>query len=382
MAKRKAKQVAVVEAAVIAPATIEFTRESLAAFNVTWRTNRWCYFADGATTVTCNALSLSEARTALGRHSVPDRCHGRGYIQVMSDVYDNCSGCSGCEPLSLLTSARMADSNAYTRERVMKRYVGHAIGVFFWRAAHLPVHTPVANAVRGFQALVQIGRAVAAAGSLGVALGGFIANTKTMWQQVDRGRWYEVVGGRGRAKALAGFVGQCVSTYNDATYGTPSATLVDANGLKRSVPRSQLGPIATPSTVDPEETPVAVVDRKKAAVAQRPIYMGKHGKNGETGYVYSGPHRGRSGRVFWKAPDNSRVGLKTCSCKVRCTCEVLWCSSHDVAPDASSTTVTSLGDTPYATAELIAVMLLECGFEDVSAAWMDVAKVFARAHCA
>ena len=75
-------------------------------------------------------------------------------------------------------------------------------------------------------------------------------------------------------------------------------------------------------TVTSKETPVAPV---KAAA---PVFAGR---KGDMGYIQAGPHAGKSGVVFWEAPDKRRLGIRSCTCNRRCGHEPLWCDARDVS---------------------------------------------------
>ena len=62
--------------------------------------------------------------------------------------------------------------------------------------------------------------------------------------------------------------------------------------------------------------------------AAAPVFAGR---KGDVGYIQAGPHAGKSGVVFWEAPDKRRLGLRSCSCNRRCGHEPLWCDARDVS---------------------------------------------------
>ena len=76
-----------------------------------------------------------------------------------------------------------------------------------------------------------------------------------------------------------------------------------------------------------DETP------KQKPVAPVPVFAGRAGRNGDIGYIHAGPHAGKSGVVFWQAPDKSRVGVKSCTCTRRCDHEPMWCNARDVSTE-------------------------------------------------
>ena len=79
-----------------------------------------------------------------------------------------------------------------------------------------------------------------------------------------------------------------------------------------------------------DETP-----KQKAPVTApvSPVFSGRAGRNGDIGYIHTGPHAGKSGVVFWQAPDKSRVGVKACTCTRRCDHEPMWCNARDVSTE-------------------------------------------------
>ena len=70
-----------------------------------------------------------------------------------------------------------------------------------------------------------------------------------------------------------------------------------------------------------------------------PVFAGRAGRNGDIGYILAGPHAGKSGIVFWQAPDKSRVGVKACTCTRRCNHEPMWCNACDVSTEPQRLTV-------------------------------------------
>jgi hypothetical protein len=63
------------------------------------------------------------------------------------------------------------------------------------------------------------------------------------------------------------------------------------------------------------------------------------GRNGDVGYIQAGPHAGKSGVVFWQAPDKRRLGIRSCTCNRRCGHEPLWCDARDVSVAAAAVSV-------------------------------------------
>ena len=83
-------------------------------------------------------------------------------------------------------------------------------------------------------------------------------------------------------------------------------------------------------------TSVPDAEAPKLAVAEPPVYplfSGRVGRDGDVGYIHAGQYVGKSGVVFWQSPDKSRIGLRACSCKRRCSHEPMWCNARDVSTE-------------------------------------------------
>lgn len=85
-----------------------------------------------------------------------------------------------------------------------------------------------------------------------------------------------------------------------------------------------------------DAAPKQKADTAQAVHVAPPVFSGRVGRNGDTGYIFAGPHAGKSGVVFWQAPDKSRVGVKSCACARRCNHEPMWCNARDVSTEPQS----------------------------------------------
>lgn len=258
-----------------------------------------------------------ECHEAFGPRSMPRRCQN-GSVQVMSDIWESCRGCASCWPLgSKMSYGEISGDGAH---------VAWALGAFIWRAARVDLAIAYRASCTAFGALARIGLAIEAALSLGASLGYMCANAIENWLTPAEGCCYRVTGGRGTAAKCKGFLGQCVKLYKN-DYGTLRAKLVAADGSTNTVAATQMERVVAPTIA---KSPLQIDKEKKAARDARPKYQGRVGRNGETGYVHSGPHAGSSGLVFWASPDGERLGIKTCRCGGRCGCPPLWVSARDV----------------------------------------------------
>lgn len=244
-------------------------------------------------------------------------CGGRRYYASFDTDYD-CYGCPSCD---------------WT----------HRLGYAIAQAASLTVAEPLRvrcqTALAAYTALCAIGQTVAAALAIGGAVQAFVLGAASVWNTVRKGRWYRVLGKRGNAKKVHGAVGQCmgvyteprVSRYGSYSYGktTKAALKIDGHDKLVYVTIANLEPAA-----EPDEACAARIDRE-AAKAARPAFPARlAGKGGVTGHIVFGPHAGKAGKVFWygEKAGGARVGVKLCSCSKRCSCQVAWCSAHDVVP--------------------------------------------------
>ena len=248
-------------------------------------------------------------------------CGGRGYYASFDTDYD-CYGCPSCN---------------WT----------HRLGYAITKAASLtaaePLRARCETALAAYTALRAIGQTIAAALSIGAAVQAFVLGATAAWNEVRKGRWYRVDGKRGNAKKVHGAIGQCmgvytedrVSRYGSYSYGktTKAALKIDGHEKLVYVTIANLEPVT-----EPEGARAARAEReaqKALERAARPAFPARlAGKSGATGRIVSGPHTGKAGKVFWygEKAGGPRVGVKLCSCTRRCTCQVAWCSAHDVVP--------------------------------------------------
>jgi hypothetical protein len=240
-------------------------------------------------------------------------CGGRGYFWVHDTDYP-CGGCAECSSLHRL---------------------GHALATAGRLAATAELRASCEIALSAYSALRAIGNAVAAALSPGKAFQQFVEGAVAEWSTVRKGRWYCVEGKRGNAKKVHGAVGRCMGVYKDervSRYGTYSYGTTTKAALK----------------IEPSEARAARVDRETAKareaaeVAKRPAFPAHlAGRNGAKGSIIAGPFSGKVGKVFWYGEKNGgpRVGVKLCACSKRCSCQVAWCSAHDVVPAAAQASV-------------------------------------------
>ena len=319
----------------------------LAAFNAAWGARRYGEYAmyhawdaakhDRIVAVLEGAEILPtevECNDSFGSRSMPGWC-SNGTVRVMSDVWENCTGCAGCirtEGPYTPGIARQSWGNPAERNRfAYELRAAWSFGRFAWLGARVPQITRYATALSAFAVLGTIGQAIAAALSPGLGVSLFITDAITKWNTVTEGGWYRVTGGRGTAAKAKGFEGQLVSLYKN-DYGTLRAKLVAADGSTATVASKQISRLPAPKAIAEPDMPKAKRDAVRAEVISRPMYWGRVGRRGETGYVYAGKYAGQTGHVFWQSADRAKLGLKNCGCSGRCDHPVVWCSAHDVAP--------------------------------------------------
>jgi hypothetical protein len=246
-------------------------------------------------------------------------CGGRGYYRNFDTDYD-CGGCPSCDWASrlgyVIADAATLDFGAALRARCE-------------------------TALVAYTALCAIGRAMASALAIGAAVQAFVIGATAAWNTVGKGRWYRVEGKRGNAKKVHGAIGQCMgvytedrtSRYGSYSYGTTTkaALKIDGHDKLVYVTIANLEPVT-----EPEDMRAARIEReaqKALERAARPAFPARlAGKSGATGNIVSGPHTGKAGKVFWygEKAGGPRVGVKLCACSKRCSCQVAWCSAHDV----------------------------------------------------
>lgn len=269
--------------------------------------------------------SPQEVRQALtrGDHMPTGHCRG-GYIWHYDTDY-SCSGCANC--------------------RAKDAQIGWVISAFVWDIATRTERARLARTIVAFEALAAIGRAITAALSPGWGVASFAIGMIKDWHQVRVGRYYEVVGKRGFAKAAHGKVGE-VSWLGETTYGS-SHTLqaglkVEGHEKLIYVPASTLAPIVPPAEVVTKRAiaKAATADRKLRDSVRAPfpatyVAPGRKAKHFVAGIVISGPHAGKRGRVFWMAAqtaqkDGLRVGVDIGES------EPAWCDARNVVPEPAS----------------------------------------------
>jgi hypothetical protein len=187
--------------------------------------------------------ALTAQAAAPGRH-----CYG-GWIRHFSTEYP-CNGCTGCRP-----------NSAYA----------WAIARLIWCAGVATAHKEVAQAIAGLEALETIGRHFAALAGWFGAFAAMPGKLRHDYQRVRLGHWYEVVGGRGSARAHKGKVGRCVWRGQD-DYGTSRVGLETTSGDRIFVAEGQ---VARTEPDDFQAASAAAVDyarigreaEKKAAAA-------------------------------------------------------------------------------------------------------------------
>ena len=306
-------------------------------------------------------------------------CGGRGYYRSFDTDYD-CGGCPSCN---------WAERLGYVIADAAKLTAGAAL-----RARY-------ETAIVAYDALRLIGRAVASALAPGAAVQRFLIGVVAEWNTVRKGRWYQVDGKRGNAKKVHGKIGLCVgvyaeerrSQYNTWSYGTttkaalkiadPDRKFIDGREKLVYVTIGNLEPVT-----EPAHESVARLERDAVQVRRligRPAFPAHlAGGRGAIGCIVAGPHTGKAGKVFWyaeKKKDDPRVGVRLCTCKKRCTCEVAWCSARDVVPAKpvpAPTAVAVNGDLVEIScaevAEQQALALGQAGFEDEARAWYVAGK--------
>jgi hypothetical protein len=241
---------------------------------------------------------------APGRH-----CYG-GWIRHFSTEYP-CSGCTGCRP-----------NSAYA----------WAIARFIWCAGVAPAHQETALAIAGLEALETIGKHFAALASWFAAFAAMPDKLRHDYQRIRMGHWYEVVGGRGSAKAHKGKVGRCVWRGQD-NYGTNRVGLETISGDRIFVAEGQ---VARTEPNDFQATSAAEIDQAKAdheaekkaaaaAYAELPkcdawkgeLVVSKTDAQNPIGYVF--------GYVFWRGEKRGqlRIGARPIGTEPRAA-EPLW----------------------------------------------------------
>ena len=251
-------------------------------------------------------------------------CGGRGWYWVYDTDYP-CSGCPSCNALACL---------------------GHCLATAGNLAATAELRASCEIALAAYTALRVIGNAIAAALSPGKAVQQFIEGAVSEWNTVRKGRYYQVEGKRGNAKKVHGAIGRCmgiyteerVSRYGSYSYGTTTKAALKIDGHEKLV-YVTLGNLVP--VVEPDDARVARQEheaakaREAAVQAARPAFPAHlAGKSGATGRIIAGPFTGKTGKVFWHGvkAGGARVGVKLCACLRRCSCQVAWCSAHDVVP--------------------------------------------------
>ena len=255
-----------------------------------------------------------------------DGCGGRGYYRSFDTDYD-CYGCASC---------------SWTHR------LGYAIAKAAALTAAEPMRVRCQTAMAAYTALRSIGQTIAAALSIGAAVQAFVLGATAAWNEVRKGRWYKVEGKRGNAKKVHGAIGQCmgiytedrVSRYGSYSYGktTKAALKIDGHEKLVYVTIANLEPVTEPEEAR-EARAQREADKAKKATERttRPAFPARlAGRSGAIGRIIFGQHAGKAGKVFWygEKAEGPRVGVKLCSCSKRCTCQVAWCSAHDVVPAA------------------------------------------------
>lgn len=319
-------------------------------------------------------VTPDRVKKALEPLKMPTYCDG-GTIRVMSDVWDSCRGCGGCRAGAAVTGA-------------------WAISAFVWSVANGAELSRLAACNAGFEALVAVGKAVAAALSPGVAIAKFFAATVALWNEIGKGMTVKVTGKRGNAKAHTGKVG-IVKWIGESDYqpfgarayrgrtAAPTTTTVrvglEIAGAEKLVyvPLSSVERVAVPG-----ETEAAIAKAKATTVAKaRPNYRGAVGRKGSIGMIVAGKFKGKSGLVFWSGVKNGeqRLGLKD---PTDTDLEPMWCSARDVVGPAAYHPTSGTPEELTAAiehAEMNVLALSEAGFDKASQEWAAVFKKLASA---
>jgi hypothetical protein len=255
-------------------------------------------------------------------------CGGRGWYWVYDTDYP-CGGCAQCSALHCL---------------------GHALATAGKLAATADLRASCEVALAAYSALRAIGDAIASALSPGKAFQQFIHDAAAAWSEVRKGRWYKVDGKRGNAKKVHGQIGRCMGVYTDQrvsrygtySYGTTTKAALKIDGHEKLVyvTIGNLAPVVEPDDARAARQEHEASKAHEAAVqAARPAFPAHlAGKSGATGRIIAGPFTGKTGKVFWHGvkAGGARVGVKLCACSRRCSCQVAWCSAHDVVPAAQA----------------------------------------------
>jgi hypothetical protein len=242
--------------------------------------------------------------------------------------------------------------------------------------ARLNLRNALDKATRGFDALRDVGTSIASALAPGLAIGRMLANVVRMWNDLTVGRWVSVTGKRGRAAKSHGFSGQIVEIRDEShdrgyfgrsgisVTSTTVACVQSADDTRRWIPMGQLSPVVAPIAIS--ETPIEVVERKRAAALIVPLYARATGIVTVVSAGKSQASVGTRMRVFWAR--DGRIGAKALSCahKGRCECSVSWLDGRAVVGAPSAYDATTI--TPE-TVEYLAVKLAECGDLESSEAW-------------
>jgi hypothetical protein len=262
------------------------------------------------------------------RTSTVHGCGGSGWYWVFDTDYP-CGGCAQCSSLHSL---------------------GHALATAGRLTAEEELRASCEIALAAYSALRAIGAAIAAALSPGKAVQQFVEGATAEWNTVRKGRYYTVAGKRGNAKKVHGAIGRCmgiyaeerVSRYGSYSYGTTTKAALKIEGHEKLVyvTVGNLEPVVEPADARAaREAREAAKAREAAIQAARPAFPAHlAGRHGATGNIIAGPFSGKTGKVFWYGvkAGGARVGVKLCSCSKRCSCQVAWCSAHDVVPAAKA----------------------------------------------
>lgn len=295
-------------------------------------------------------------------------CDGYGNIHLGHDSDYDCGGCFGCRP--------------------QRAAIGWSIGAWFWSIVTGAERARLECGVRGMQVLASIGRAVASAGAPGLGVGRWLADTIAEWNLVRSGRWYRVVGRRGKAKEHFGVEGEVVRIEEAPGYqggrGTRRAALKIPGETKWIwVPVSTLAPAREPAEVTREKRRE---EESKAERAKRPAFAGA---KGDAAWVIDGPNAGRNGTVIWTgfARGEQRVGVKWGAGEN----DVAWCSAVDVIaadqliqvtaialhPQISESEATLMTSADPGMHQVFADRLEERGHAGLAAAWRGPVPVAA-----
>jgi len=353
----------------------------------------------------------AEVLRALGPVARRKVCSG-GTVQVMSDVWEDCRGCCGCEGCHT-TGYRLAlgSLRAPNYEAARAQFEAcRAVGIFVWRASQMDAHRQLYRSVAGFEALARVGHAVTAIAAIGHAISAFVRWAVEIAHTPAKGYWYRVVGKQGKARAHHGVEGECVwlgessyvqerpagwrGTWRGRTSTTQRAGILPLGADKPIyVPTSSLVLIKTPAEGAERK---ARRDRARAERGVRPNYYGRTGRKADVGYVVGGAHNGTSGQVFWSKihdvlGEDGRVGIKTSR-----DAEPMWIGSRDVVgpatrfaefakfeaervadgePGAKFERLEAVLAGAYACTEALA----DAGFDAAAEEWADVTKQIERA---